>query len=227
VSRRAGDARRAGSGPAGDPAGPQDGYLADLTAAVLLGGGSTRMGRDKAWLELGGEPLATRLARRLRPLCAEVLLVGGQPPPSAPGRRVPDPPGPRCALRGFVAAFGAASTDRVLVVATDLALLGEELVLALAARPPAEAVVPESGGRLHPTCAIYARDPALEVARRQLGAGRLALRDLLAELEVQVLPEADLRWVDPEGRMLRNANTPEAWREIEALARAGGELGSG
>ncbi len=211
----------------GAPGGRADGCFAELTAAVLLGGGSTRMGRDKAWLELGGEPLATRLARRLLPLCAEVLLVGGRPPPSAPGRRVADPPGPRCALRGLVAALGAAETARVLVVATDLPFLGEELVLALAARPPAEVVVPEREGKLHPTCAIYRREGVLERARRHLEEGRLRLRGLLAELEVDVLPEPELRRVDPSGRMLRNVNTPEAWREIQGLHASGERVDGG
>lgn len=226
MTRRPGAAPSGRAGAVADALRREDGFLAELTAAILLGGGSTRMGRDKAWLELGGVPVATRLAARLLPLCAEVLLVGGRPPPSAPGRRVADPPGPRCALRGLVGALEAAATSRVLVVATDLPLLGEELVLALAARPPAEVVVPERGGRLHPTCAIYRRGRVLELARRQLGSGRLPLRELLAGLEVEVLPEPEVSRVDPAGHMLRNANTPEEWREIAALhasnSRAGG-----
>ena len=63
------------------------------------GRGGTRLGRDKARVPLAGVPAATRLARRLARLCEDVLLVGGDPPADAPGRRVPDPPGPaaRCA----------------------------------------------------------------------------------------------------------------------------------
>ncbi len=39
-----------------------------LTVLILAGGRSTRMGQDKAWLELAGLPLVERVARRLLPL---------------------------------------------------------------------------------------------------------------------------------------------------------------
>jgi molybdopterin-guanine dinucleotide biosynthesis protein A len=42
---------------------------------VLLGGRSSRMGRAKALLELEGEPLVERVARRVQPLVDELLLV--------------------------------------------------------------------------------------------------------------------------------------------------------
>ena len=78
---------------------PNEGRFANVAAAVLLGGASRRMGRDKAQLAHDGVPLATRTARLLAAHFEEVLLVGGAPPDGAPGRRVPDPDGPPCALR--------------------------------------------------------------------------------------------------------------------------------
>ena len=75
------------------------------------------MGTHTARLDVGGESLATRIARLLDPLFAELLLVGGEPPGAAPGRRVPDPPGPRCALRGLVGALEAATAGRMHLAA--------------------------------------------------------------------------------------------------------------
>jgi molybdopterin-guanine dinucleotide biosynthesis protein A len=46
---------------------------------VLLGGASSRMGRMKALLDFGGEPLLMRVARRLAPLVDELLLVASPP----------------------------------------------------------------------------------------------------------------------------------------------------
>ena len=63
------------------------------------------MGRDKAGLVVHGVPFATRLASLLSLLVEDVVLVGGDPPAEAPGRRVSDPPGPACALRGLVGAL--------------------------------------------------------------------------------------------------------------------------
>jgi molybdopterin-guanine dinucleotide biosynthesis protein A len=172
------------------------------------------MGRDKARLTLGGVAVATRLATMLEDLFEEVLLVGGDPPPDAPGRRVPDPAGPRCALRGLVGALEAASTDRTLVVATDLMSLSPPLLLALLVWPAADAVVPRTDGKVHPLCALYRREPVLTAARRRLAAGELALLALLREIRVSYLEGRDLRAVDPDGSALLNANTPEEFERL-------------
>ncbi|HEY8494484.1 MAG TPA: molybdenum cofactor guanylyltransferase [Myxococcota bacterium] len=202
---------------------PDEGRFANVAAAVLLGGASRRMGRDKAHLPHDGVALATRTARLLAAHFEEVLLVGGAPPDDAPGRRVPDPDGPPCALRGLVGALAAARAPRVLVVATDLPLLAPELLLALVAWPEADVVLPRVGERLEPLCALWAREPALREARARLAAGRLALRELVGALRHEVLGGADLRAVDPEGVMLANANTPDDWARIQRLVRTASE----
>lgn len=196
-----------------------EGRIANVSAALLAGGASRRMGRDKAHLPLAGVALATRTARLLAAHFEDVLLVGGEPPADAPGRRIPDPEGPVCALRGIVAALDAARAERVLVVATDLPLLAPELLLALVAWPEADVVLPRRAGRAEPLCALWARERVLPLARAHLAAGRLALHELVAALGVSWLEEEDLRAVDPADLMLANANTPEEWARLERLAR--------
>ena len=48
----------------------------NLAAFVLAGGASTRMGRDKALLELDGVPMVVRMARLAEPHAASVAVVG-------------------------------------------------------------------------------------------------------------------------------------------------------
>jgi molybdopterin-guanine dinucleotide biosynthesis protein A len=188
-----------------------EGRLAEVGAALLLGGASTRMGADKAALALGGVPLAVRTAELLAALFEDVMLVGGTPPPGAPGRAVADPPGQRCALRGLVAALEAARAPRVLVVATDLPGLTADLLLALVALPAAEVVLPRSAHGLEPLCALYERGAVLPRARAHLAAEAFALHDLLRELQLGTLEGTDLAAVDPDGTALVNTNTPEEW----------------
>jgi molybdenum cofactor guanylyltransferase len=193
------------------------GRLRDVAGAVILGGSSTRMGRDKASLTVGGVAAATRVARVLAELFEEVLLVGGDPPANAPGRRVPDPPGPACPLRGIVAALGAASAERMLIVATDLPLVTPALLLAIVAWPRAEVVAPRPDGVPQPLCALYQREVARRAASARWQAGHLAAKDLLAELHASYLEDADLAEVDPERAALANLNTPEDLAQAEAL----------
>jgi molybdopterin-guanine dinucleotide biosynthesis protein A len=199
-----------------------EGRLATVSGAVLTGGASERMGSDKARLELGGIAWATRVAAVLGAICSEVLLVGGNPPKDALGRRVPDPEGPVCALRGLVAALDAARAERVLVVATDLPLVTPELLLALVAWPEADAVVPRSEEGPHPTCALYRREPVLAAARERLGAGRLGLRGVLDAVDTAWIGPEDLARVDPDGLALANLNTPEDLARVEESLRGAG-----
>ena len=196
----------------------REGRLGNVTAALLLGGASSRMGADKAQLEIEGEAAAARLARLLAGLCEEVLLVGGTAPETAPGRRVADPDGPRSALRGLVGALEAASSERVLVLATDLLGVTPDLLLALVGAPEADVVAPRSPRGPEPLCALYRREAVLGEARARLAARRLALHELLGALSVWWLEGDDLAALDPAGRVLANVNTPED------LAALGGAL---
>jgi len=201
--------------------GDLEGRLGNVAAALLLGGASSRMGTDKASLDFAGEPLARRAACLLDRLFDELWLVGGEPPSEAPGRRVADAEGPRCALRGLVTALEVATRDRVVVLATDLPLTTPDLLLALTAYPEHDAVVPRRDGRSHPLCAIYRREPVLAVARRRLVAGRLRLGELLAELDTAYLEGADLESVDADGSALFNVNTPVDLEQARARWVAG------
>ena len=197
------------------PAGP--GRIATVTAALLVGGASSRLGRDKSRVELDGVASSTRIARLLAGLFDEVMLVGGDPPADAPGRRVRDVEGTRCGLRGLVSALDAAGGERVLVVATDLPLVTADLLLALVAWPEADAVVPRTADGSHSLCALYRRDSVLPVAQARLAAGVLELRGLLGAIDTRFLDEAEMERLDPGRHALANFNTPDDLARIESL----------
>ncbi len=192
------------------------GLLGNVTGALLLGGESSRMGRDKAHLEWEGEAWSTRTAKMLAGLFSETLLIGGAPEERAPGLRIEDPAGPQCALRGLVAALEAATSPRVLIVATDLPLLCADLLLALCAWPAGEIVVPADQDGDHPLCAIYERESCLRVARANLEADRLSLNELLAIVGCDRVTIEQLGLTDLGRAPLSNVNTPD---ELASLVK--------
>ena len=206
------------------------GTLATISAVVLTGGASRRMGSDKAHLEFGGIPAAERTARLLAGLVKDVAIVGGSPPDTAlaaGARLVADVDGPQCSLRGLVSALAAARSDDVLVVATDLPFVTPDLLLALVAWPDADAVVPRNANGRHALCALYRREPVLAVARERLERGELALGGLLDAIDTKYVEGEALERLDPEGAALTNVNTPDelaAARERQArrLPMSGG-----
>jgi molybdopterin-guanine dinucleotide biosynthesis protein A len=118
-------------------------------------------------------------------------------------------------LRGLVGALAAARSERVLVIATDLPLVSDALLLALVASPEADAVVPRTHEGRHALCGLFLRERVLAVARERFAAGELALHGLLAAIDTRWLEGAELARVDPDGMALANLNTPEDLARIE------------
>lgn len=188
--------------------------FATVSAAILVGG-RAEVGASR--LAVAGVANTTRIANRLVRLFEDVMLVGADSPPEAPGRRVADVAGPECALRGVVSALEAARTERVLVVACDLPLISSELLLALVAWPEADLVLPRTRDGLQPACALFRRDAALPIARTRLADGRLALRALAEVLETSEIGPDDVARIDPLGSALTPVETPARLERAEAL----------
>jgi molybdopterin-guanine dinucleotide biosynthesis protein A len=180
-------------------------------AAVLAGGASRRMGRDKATLAVGGVALAAGVLAAAARVADPVVLVApdGHPARRLAARVVTDPgEGPLAAL---AAALEALEADHVLVLAGDhpglvVALLAH--LVALAAR--GEAVACRRGPRLEPLVAVYRRAPALAAARARLAgpAGGRTLLGLLADLDTVVVEEPQWRALDPGGRSFVDLDDP-------------------
>jgi molybdopterin-guanine dinucleotide biosynthesis protein A len=190
-----------------------------VAGAVLAGGASRRMGRDKATLVVGGVELASLALAVAARVADPVVLVA---PEGHPARRLAAAPvadpgrGPLAAL---AAALDALDADHVLVLAGDHPGLRVELLahlVALAGRVEAEAVACRRGPRLEPLVAVYRRAPALALARSRLAdpAGDRSLTGLLAGLRTLVVEEPQWRPLDPDGRSFVDLDDPadlEAW----------------
>ena len=144
--------------------------MKELTAALITGGKSTRMGRDKAWLAVDGEPLWRRQLATLRTLePAEIFVCGaGRDDLAAPDARalldaVPD----RGPLGGLAAALAAAAEPFVVVLAVDLPAMTPEFLSELVDEAAASGagVVPELEGFYQGLAAVYPRALAECAAR--------------------------------------------------------------
>jgi molybdopterin-guanine dinucleotide biosynthesis protein A len=187
-----------------------------VAAAVLAGGASRRMGRDKATLDVDGVALARRVTAAAAAVADPVVLVApaGHPARALGGPVVADPgAGPLAAL---AAALAALESRHVLVLAGDHPGLRTGLLeLLVAARWQGQAVACRRAGRLEPLLAVYERAPALAAARARLGGADRSLRGLLAALATRVVAEPEWRPLDPDGRSFVDLDDPadvERWR---------------
>jgi len=194
------------------------------SAAILAGGKSSRMGANKALLEVGGSSMLRRTAGLLRPLVDDLFIVADDPAPYADlGLAVVADVHRGCgALGGIHAAIARAAHPLVLCAACDMPHIngGVLEVLLGTARPDDDALIPRSGGFPEPLLAVYGRG-ALPAIEQAILAGRLKITGALGGLRVRFVDEEALAPVDPERRCFINVNTPAEL--TEARGRATGE----
>jgi molybdopterin-guanine dinucleotide biosynthesis protein A len=169
------------------------------------------MGADKASLEVGGEPLARRVARVLADACGSVVVASGD------GRRLDWLGLPQVAdvepgagpLGGIVAGLEAAMTPFVAVVAVDMPDASTAVLRLLAARAAEGhgAAVPRTDAGLQPLHAVYAARAA-DALRGAFEAGERSVRGAIERLDVVVVEPAEWSIADPTGGFARNLNRP-------------------
>jgi molybdopterin-guanine dinucleotide biosynthesis protein A len=143
-----------------------------LTAVLLTGGESRRMGRDKAMLVFRGQPLWQRQLELLRTLCPERIFVSAraEPPWLPPDAELLLDEAPSCGpLSGLTRALAAMPTSHLVVLAVDMPFMTSQQMRTLwSLATNGCGVLPMIGDRAEPLGAIYPRE---------------AMNDLLAALE--------------------------------------------
>lgn len=191
-----------------------------VSAIVLGGGRSIRMGHDKAALPFGPETMLARVVRAVQCVADDVVVVGDSRQRLPDGVRVvPDPVEGLGPLAGLATGLAAVRGERALLLACDMPLVAPALLqrmLELAG--DADACVPLVDGVPMTTCAAYATR-VLPRAQEHLASGARSLRALLTDVSVRWVTADQLRQVDPDLLSFWDCDTPEQYRV--ALARAG------
>jgi molybdopterin-guanine dinucleotide biosynthesis protein A len=177
----------------------------------LCGGASSRMGRDKALIEIDGKPLVRLVADRVAACADPVLLASGGAPRfgSLPYEEIPDAVSGAGPISGLVAALSASPHDLLVAAAVDMPFVSADVFrLLLELRAHEDAVVPVAREGRQPLHALYHRS-ALPHLADVLERGRYGLREALAGLDVRDVGRKEWGAVDPHGRFDLNLNTQE------------------
>ena len=182
-------------------------------AIVLAGGRSSRFGRDKLAEPIDGRSLLHHALAAVRALTADIVVV------AAPGADLVLPNGVTIVhddtpfegpLVALDAGLAASRVDRVIVVAGDMptlvpAVLGR--LLAAVGEDAAAAILGGDGPRAILPLALTV-GPAKAAVRRLVDHGERRLGALIDVLNMRVVPSAEWRLDDPDGRTLRDIDTP-------------------
>jgi molybdenum cofactor guanylyltransferase len=198
--------------------------IRQIAGFILAGGESSRMGRDKALLELGGMPLILRTARLVEAAAGPpAVVIGNSKAYERLGLRLiaDDWPGAG-PLGGIATALHASGAPWSLVVACDLPYLNRDWLDYLIARALAsqmDAVVPMNALGAEPLCAVYHKraEPAI---RSALERGTRKVTDGLKDVRTEAIAPTEWKAFDSEGLLFKNMNSPEDYEE--ARAKLGG-----
>jgi molybdopterin-guanine dinucleotide biosynthesis protein A len=195
-----------------------------IAGFVLAGGASTRMGRAKALLEIGGVPLLVRTVRLVESAAGRATVIGNPDAYQFLGLRVIDDDWPGAGpLGGIATALRASSAPWNLVVACDLPYLTREWLDYLVGRALtswADAVLPMNTRGAEPLCAAYHKRGEAAI-RAALEQGVRKVTDGLKDLRVETIEPAEWKAFDSDGLLFKNMNSPEDYEEAKANLDAG------
>lgn len=160
-----------------------------VSAAILAGGKSTRMGRDKAMIPIDGVPMIGRILGTLQKITAQIAVISNRTDIRyLPGIPVyPDLISNRGPAAGIHSALVHARTEKVLIVPCDMPFLSEELFRYILGFPdPGDALVIEADGIRNPLCGLYHRR-ILPLIEPEIRAGRHTPQHLLDLIEARTI----------------------------------------
>ena len=173
-----------------------------FSAAVLAGGKSTRMGRDKAALRLNGRSLAEHQTEKLKALGLTDLMLSGWSETIAGTRFVPDVIPALGPLSGIHACLCASAHDAVLFLSVDVPLVPTDALQSLLEKHRGGITLLSVDGVSQPLIGVYDRSLRVE-AEEILRSENTAVRRLFEKNPP--------RLVEYTGNpiLMRNCNMPE------------------
>jgi molybdenum cofactor guanylyltransferase len=189
-----------------------------VTAFVLAGGRSSRMGTDKALLHFGDKSLLQRALQTAAAVAGNVYIVGARERYATFGEVIEDIH-PGCGpLGGIHAALTATGTDLNLILSVDMPLMSAEFLTWLiqqAEEIPELIAVPNAAGGLQPLCATY-RQAVANIAEKALQERDYKVGHLFARAPTHILAEQEIVAAGFSAEIFQNINTPEEYERCRS-----------
>ena len=207
------------------------GSIGAATAIILTGGKSSRMGQAKALLLFDDEPLIVHIARALKEMFAEIVVVAAQEQelPDLPATVVRDEVAYQGPVGGIYYGLGAARGECCFITSCDAPFLNPALIYYLAGQISGyDVVVPYWEERFQPLHAVYRRS-VLPLLKEQLERGELRPVYLFDKVRTRKVDQDEIKRFDPDGLTFLNMNTPQdyqaalqRWHELHHKDRTRG-----
>jgi molybdenum cofactor guanylyltransferase len=191
----------------------------EIAGFILAGGESSRMGHDKALLELDGVPMIVRTARLIESVAGAPLVIGSAETYQPLGLCAIRDDWPGAGPLGAIAtALRASERAWNLIVACDLPYLTREWLTFLVSRAvssAADALLPMNDPGPEPLCAMYKKTCEAPVWLA-LDRGVRKVTEGLSHLHVEYMERSEWKRFDSGGLLFKNMNSPADYDEAKA-----------
>ncbi|MDW7649823.1 MAG: molybdenum cofactor guanylyltransferase [Bacillota bacterium] len=193
----------------------------EMSAVILAGGKSSRMGENKLLMPLGEKPVIGHLTDTLKNLFGECIMVTDTPDAyvSFPVRVVQDKIccAQKNSLAGIHAGLVAATHDYIMVVAGDMPFVRDDVLSYLCNKCEGyDVTIPREGEYLQPLCAVYHKN-CLPQMEKLLTVKNYKVTAFFPFMRVRYVDMADLVPFDREQLTFLNINTPEDYKKALAV----------
>jgi len=187
-----------------------------MTGVILAGGESTRMGKNKAFIEINGKRIIDRTVSLFREVFDDVLLVTNTPLDyiELKVRIVTDLVSGKGSLGGIYTGLFFSSSSKAFFVGCDMPFLDRRVIqYFLGLAQTADIVVQRTKDYWQPLHAIYPRT-LLKPIERLLQQGELKIIKTYQGMRVREVTGEELKRFDPDLHTLSNFNTPEELKKL-------------
>lgn len=180
----------------------------NITAIILAGGKSSRMGTEKGLVKFRGKKMVELVLENVRPLASEVLIVSSNKEYHKLGYAVIEDIHKDCGpLGGIHAGLVNSKSDWNLVVACDLPLVTTDFFSFLVSQTEkTKALIPVHDLKLEPLCGLYHKSALPEIESLLLKK-ELKMQNAVQQLAATFV-EVPKEKFDPSV-IFQNVNTPD------------------
>lgn len=187
-----------------------------MNAVILVGGKSSRMGTNKAFLELKGKTFIELQIELLREMFDEISISANTPSEYeylnlpifkdiCPGK------GP---LGGIYTSLINSSSLHTFMLACDMPFVGPELIKHLKdLTKEYDVVIPKSENGLEPLHAFYSKN-CIEPIKRELDENNLRIRSFFPQVNVKIVELDSLASSDYFKNSIKNLNTMDDYEDV-------------
>jgi molybdenum cofactor guanylyltransferase len=193
-----------------------------ITGIILAGGKNSRMGTNKAFLEIDGTRLIDKTINIYREIFSEIIIVTNDPlsyvefTDAAVVTDIYKGKGP---LGGIYTGLFYSKNNYAFVTPCDMPYLNKDFIDYLTAQAGKhDVIVPELPEGYQPLHAVYSRN-CLPSIKRLLLMDKLKITGFYRDMRVLTISEEQMKPFNSDGQLFHNLNTPEDLEKVHPLEK--------